>query len=228
MTLNKKLLVLYKKNWEKMRRVKKEHGLSSPLLIKLRKQRVTLFVVGQETYGWWKSGSLNDLRNNYSKILDACLSSRPPAKKAINKTYHSRFWYMMRNLQKELKIDLKKESIAWSNLNRMDNGEKEKPFEPTYKISEEMIDEFPLLKEEIKICKPKVIIFFTGNKWNDELLKKTFGEVKFEKLNSVRKENLARLKIKGISAKMYRTWHPNSFKKGREKIIKTILSDYNS
>lgn len=237
--INAELNALYEKYWPELASFRKKYNLSGPLLMKLTKPEVKLLIVGHETYGWWNNESLSKLRERYALALKTCLASEKPNNKVIDDwnawdTYNSKFWITIRKLKEELNIDLEKECIAWSNLNRMDNGAKKPPYVPLNKISEEMINKFPLLPEEIRICNPKIIVFLT---WDDTyILKKTYksiGDIKYEEIPESNKE-LLRVKIPNFKGKAYEIRHPNYIEgRGKKKIkyhtnelIKMIAKDY--
>ena len=232
--INTELTKLYKDYWTGLRNFRKKHGLSGPLLMKLNQPKVRLFIVGHETYGGW-GGTLKSLRNDYDFLLSKCLEVEPPPKegfkewKNIRRTYYSPFWRVVRDLNVGFGIDPNKESVAWSNLNRMDNGEKKPPYVPSYNISKEMIESFPLLSEEIRICKPKILVFFTVDR---RLLEQTFDKVCFEKFGGFGAE-LLRVKIPGFKGKAYQMNHPgyiqrrkgHGLKYNAKELVQAILKD---
>ena len=227
----KKLEKLYKKYWDSLRLFRNTNGLSSPLLIKTRSKKIKLFIVGQETFGGWTRDSIKKCQNDYEETLIPCLKTEKPKKRYQGKwdtwsTYRSAFWRTVRTLVAELKINQEKEGIAWNNINRMDY----KGHGPNNKLKRQMIEKFPLLRQEIKICKPEIIVFFTNQRY-DKLLKQTFEKSKtkitFQKIKGFPLKKLAKITIVGFKGKAYRTYHPAyKQKKEVEKIISTIVKDF--
>ncbi len=229
-----KLKTLYRKYWDGLCLFRNKRGLSSPLLIKTKRQKIKLFVIGQETFGGWTGNSIKECQNDYREVLDLCLKTEKPKnkyrpwdiKKEWNtwRTYNSAFWRTVRKIISELKID--NDCVAWNNINRMDYD----GHSPKTKTKKEMAVKFPLLPLEIKICKPWIIIFFTHQRY-DKQLKITFRECKteisFQKIQGLSQGKLARVNISEFNGKAYRTYHP-AYKPSKEieKIINIITKDF--
>jgi hypothetical protein len=105
-----------------------------------------------------------------------------------------------------------------------------KGYSPSDKIKGEMIKRFPMLQQEIKIFEPKLIVFFTHQRY-DELLKQSFEEgknkISFQKLKGLPQKKLVKIIIGGFKGEAYRTYHPAyKPKKEIEKIISIIIKDF--
>ena len=227
--MNKKLRRMYEEHWDSLKSFKENNKLSSPLLIKVpecyTEQKTKLFVVGQQTNGWFEGNSVEELINIYERFDFG---------KYCCDTY---FWDGVRKLEE--KLGIKKGCIVWSELNRMDDPNEEDGKRPKRLVEEEMTEKFGfLLREEINICRPDILVFFTGPDY-DENIKWIFSEkeseVEFNELNKqFSKRELASIDI-DVETKAYRTYHPGYLfrnknperlgKKG-EKIIQSILSDF--
>lgn len=235
--INKELTKLYDKYWPELLSFRKKYNLSGPLLMNLRTRKIKLFIIGHETHGNW-DGNLEELRKDYNFALNTCLRQEPPPKEGFHEwekiwhTYNSDFWETIRKLKAKF-ITNSEEGIAWSNLNRFDdNGSP-----PKKDIEKEMIKKFPLLIEEIKICKPKIIIILT---WDGTyILRKTYasiGNVGYEKVPRIDENELLRVKIPEFEGKAYEIHHPryiegwgkNKVKYNTNELIKTIVKDYKS
>lgn len=215
--INTKLFKLYRQYWGNITRFKKAHPkLSGPLLMKIKdcysKQKIKLFIVGQETRGWASKESVEKQGKVYEEFdfgIDYQYKGSP-------------FWKAVRTLEKDFGIS--EGCIAWSNLNRMD-------FDgvcPEKDIEKKMITEFSLLWQEIEICKPDIVIFFTGP-YYDYLIEDNFRKYKPSKVNKhFNERQLMQLKLPGIHARAYRTYHPNylSRKKLTKKILKIITTNF--
>lgn len=67
---------------------------------------------------------------------------------------------------------------------------------------------FEVIREELKILNPDVVIFLSGPNY-DRHIETIFGKVKFESLNSRPVRELARVVAEGLPRNSYRTYHPN-------------------
>ena len=122
----------------------------------------------------------------------------------------------------------------WSNLNRMDF----KGGRPEDNIANEIAENLPLLLQEIKICRPDIIIFLTGPCYNyDDLIGYNFDKYKSQIVsNEFKERELVRLELPHTNAKAYRTYHPGAYRANhpstlcrperQDKIIKTIVADF--
>jgi len=220
-SINKKLGEMYKEHWENLQSFKKEYRLSSPLLIKVPKcyerQKTKLFVVGQQTDEWFEGNSVDKLMEEYKNFNFG-----------INYRY-TPFWDCVRKLEKELSIN--EGCIVWSNLNRMDDP-KNKYKCPDRKIEKKMAKNFPFLPEEIRICNPDILVFFTGPYYDENIEEDIFPGVEYEELNN-QKRVLAKISLPNFDVEAYRTYHPNylfrkpkDFGKKGEGIIQSIISDF--
>jgi hypothetical protein len=189
------------------------------LLIKINAE-ANIFIIGQETFGGWTANSVSLCQDNYRKILDMCLNKDGPMDKYLRRTYNSIFWKTVRKIISELNID--KDNVAWNNINRMDymGGS------PNNGVKRDMLKFFPLLPLEVKILNPKIIIFFSGSRYDDKL-KEIFGKIHFQKINGIREDKLAKITISNFNGLAYRTYHP-AYKPAGEvkKIISIIKTDY--
>lgn len=218
MTINEQLAELYNQYWDKIKDLQNKYSELSPaILMKLKedyaKQEIKLFVIGQQTKGWDRGESVGEQMAEYEEF-----------KFGRNYRYNnSPFWRAVRKLENELGIS--EGCIAWSNLNKMDFNDGR----PKEEISNEMAENLPLLRQEIKICQPGLIIFFTGPCHNyDSLIEYNLGQYNKYKIDPLTERELIQLKIPEIDAKVYRTYHPNclSYWKMLDKIVETIVNDF--
>ena len=224
--INQKLTELYNKYRDQMKKkLDEESKLSYPLLMKLDEkyaipnQRLKLFIVGRQTKDW-----CGELENNERLIENLQAEYLEFMKKPENeRNPPSTFWLRVKDLREGL--GLEKNAYAWSNLNKMDWGGKK----PGKKIEGDMLRDFSLLREEIEICKPTCIVFFTGYKF-DRLLAKTFGILpdKIKEVDESEKKAFAEVQIPSIDAKCFRLEHPQgkdqeTFKKYLKKIIEIMI-----
>ena len=196
--------------------------LSDPLLVNPKEcyaqASPKLFFVGIVTDGWGRSTKNVDKWLKHSGYPDAVDQSI--VKKAS-------FWTCVKKLHEMLGVDFDGGYGVWSNLIRMDDDGNE----PEHDLAEEMIDRFPLLREEVRICAPDLVVFLTGNK-REDLIRMTFGaDTKIVRLTSTKigKEDLALVHL-GLGIRAYRTHHPRYMyslgTKRKDGILEAIRDDF--
>ncbi|RGP11882.1 hypothetical protein DXB27_20575 [Parabacteroides gordonii] len=188
-----------------------------PLLLKVNEERynnadLKVMVFGQETNGWEhqvcpivtpveQSSEIIDITvkgfmDYYRKFLDGWGINSP-------------FWHYLKRIQNTLSVSLpdKTIEIVWNNIYKIGNKEKGKN-RPVKLIRDFENGYFNLIREEIEILKPDVIIFLTGPNYENRV-KKIFPIVSSIPLvSSIRQEELSKFQFEnGVSA--YRTSHPN-------------------
>ncbi|WP_395734598.1 hypothetical protein [Prosthecobacter sp.] len=67
---------------------------------------------------------------------------------------------------------------------------------------------FEVIREELKILKPDVIIFLSGPNY-DRHIETIFGKVTFEAVNARPARELSRVVAEGLPRNSFRTYHPN-------------------
>ena len=191
---------LYSIEWDKISdvRVAGEYAnLSGPLLMNLNsyyKQSIKLLIVGQQTKYWATSTSgLDELLDIYEGFN---LGSR---------YWSSPFWNITRKI--ENLIGVEKYSCAWSNINRFDQD----GVEPHGVILDKITELDYILKEEIKIIKPDICIFYTHNRY-DYRLKKLYNNLKFENIQNLPHDQFSKLSHTDLPKYTYRTPHPKSIR----------------
>ena len=188
--------------------------LSDPLLVNPKEcyaqASPKLFFVGIVTDGWGRSTKNVDKWLEHSGYPDAVKPS------IVKKSY---FWTCVKKLHEMLGVDFGGGCGVWSNLIRMDDDGNE----PEHDLAEEMIDRFPLLREEVRICAPDLVVFLTGNK-RDDLIRRTFGVD-----NMIGTDDLALVHL-GLGIRAYRTHHPQYMyslgTKRKDGILEAIRDDF--
>jgi hypothetical protein len=188
--------------------------LSDPLLVNPKEcyaqASPKLFFVGIVTHRWGRS------TKNVGKWLEH--SGYPDAvDQSIVKK--ASFWTCVKKLHEMLGVDFDGGYGVWSNLIRMDDNRKE----PKRDLAKEMIDRFPLLREEVRICAPDLVVFLTGNK-RDDLICRTFGAD-----TKIGMDDLALVDL-GLGIRAYRTHHPQYMyslgTKRKDGILEAIRDDF--
>ncbi|WP_278622918.1 hypothetical protein [Parabacteroides gordonii] len=224
--INEKLYTLYYNRLnagspcvlQQLRQMRREGNPPAyPLLLKVNEERynnadLKVMVFGQETNGWEhqvcpivtpveQSSEIIDITvkgfmDYYRKFLDGWGINSP-------------FWHYLKRIQNTLSVSLpdKTIEIVWNNIYKIGNKEKGKN-RPVKQIRDFENEYFNLIREEIEILKPDVIIFLTGPNYENRV-KKIFPIVSSIPLvSSIRQEELSKFQFEnGVSA--YRTSHPN-------------------
>jgi len=203
--------------------------ISPPLLLRIPcgwvESPCRVMVVGQETQGWGLSERYHNRpfgpcevcphkesiplkgQQKVAQPIDALLhvyeifnfAETQPA------TRRSPFWRAFR----ELKQTDGKTCFIWSNLYRVDFKEHSVLGAPESTQKEIREAQRGLLSEELRILAPRIVVFFTGPNYDNEL-KAEFPGIKFCPVeNSSSTRSLARLEHPRLPHSSFRTYHPN-------------------
>ncbi len=184
---------LYAKHWSDIQEIRKRNPeLSAPILIKFPEsylsQNVKLMIIGQQTKGWGKGG-ISDLLKCYDKFN-------------LGETYYaSPFWSITRKIERTLNIH--KNAVVWSNLNRCDYNDERPPL----KIEKDLRVTSPLLRGEIEILQPDVVIFFSGPNYDEHIQQSFIGSI-FESIDGFTLREVSRINHELLPQHTYRTYHP--------------------
>lgn len=215
--------------------------LSPPLLLhpteRWKEAPSRVLIVGQETLGWdFDAGSYYDWP--YPSICSfKDFKSVPNSVEAMvygykifefsryqPDNYRSPFWRAYRQIRRNFdnEIDGFDTAVLWTNIFRMslDGGSviKGGTIEEIQRIREATSG---LLRNEIKILKPDVVIFFTGPDYNDTL----YSEFNDMELYDFHGNDLSRTAWIGHSylpAISLRTYHPGYLNRGHWELIDII------
>lgn len=189
----------------------KDCGVSSPLLINpceaYFEQNIKLMVVGQQTYGWAAGkNKIDDLLDEYNRFYFSEENKSSP------------FWRTVRKLEKE--ICFSDHCSIWTNVNRIDV----KGDEPCGTVAN-LIKNFDfILRKEIEILKPNVIVFFCGRSFDDRI-SKLYSGFKVESVNENTESNLlAKFNAKGLPCCL-RTYHPKFLNMQGKEVYDKVLSE---
>ncbi|MPW36118.1 hypothetical protein [Vibrio sp. B1Z05] len=191
---------LYENNIKRFNSTLIEHeqySLNGPLLMSLDsyyKQKTKLMIVGQETHGWLQSSNIEEQVDAYKNFNVGENYSQTP------------FWNITRKIERVLGID--RCSVAWSNLNRFDQNSGT----PTENDVIASILEFDgLVKNEIEIIKPDVLVFFTNHK-NDDRLVNLYKDAKFEEILGLPDKHFKRVIHPELPKITIRAPHPKTIR----------------
>ena len=210
--MNRKLLEMYLRVLDNdvWPRLAKEPDLGGPLLVEVPdaycKAKVKLMIVGQQTAGWGHPAddSIRDLLGQYRGF-------------ELGRRMSSPFWEATYEIYNFLNPDGPPQGFVWSNLIKVDVNKKR----PSREL-EELICSIGLLRHELSITEPDVVVFFTGPSY-DARLRTTFPGVKCERVNDF----VNRLSHDALPEKAFRSYHPGYLKRSKHwpviDELKTLL-----
>jgi hypothetical protein len=212
---------------------------SSPLCIDLNvkngmisDKKYKVLYVGQQTKGWFNKEERGKIDINihveYLQALRSLYKEFNYGDRLEKAKYNGYLWQFQRPLIERInEMNNNDFGLLWSNLLRIDeNQDKITDINLIRKIA---YNNNEILRREIDIIKPEVLVFVTG-RYFDDLLKLSFDDIQFQSsINSVLNINkLALLKSKYLPILSFRTYHPRALyqnqylQSSREIIIDTI------
>ncbi|SDM41166.1 Uracil DNA glycosylase superfamily protein [Daejeonella rubra] len=177
-----------------------------------------IMIFGQETNGW-----CNECGNNseYSNSLDKSIEiyRKFYLNGGIN-SYSGPFWNEFKRIRKAIQ-EHKNTVFLWNNVNKIGRIGKGNIKE----INEIQFRYFQLIRDEIELLKPNVIVFLTGSDY-DYFIENNFGKFKQTEISDSIWEisfNDDRLK----SIKSFKTYHPNAlyFKGKNRTVIPNLINE---
>ena len=220
--MNNQLLELYNKEFGKLipklneynENVEFDKKATNPFLIKVAenyqdfKNRIMIF--GQETNTWCKEcGNKSAFSNNIERSLQ--IYQKFYLDGGINH-YRGPFWNEFKRIKKEVSKK-NNATFVWNNINKIGKIGKGNLNE----INKIQFKNLDVIRDELKILKPNIVIFLTGHDY-DFFIQKNIGNFS---QNDVEK-NLYELDFGNDfeSIKFYKTFHPNAlYRKGINKIV---------
>lgn len=211
MTLNNRLIHLYEKYWDGMVSSLKGNNLGNPLLIHIKDEEeyensdIKIMFFGQETNSWegeLGSKNINELVDTYSEFIES--------------GYGGHFWNAVRDYVLTIKELNPNKSVKylWNNILKI--GKENGKGAPKQNLVDKQKEVFPVIKEEIEILKPDIIIFFTGP-YYDHYIKKEWNDLSIKKVDDYHERQLAVLNHKLLPSNTCRTYHPNYlYRKGKQ------------
>ncbi len=239
--INEKLKALYKGKWkdltseaDKIKEVKPAH----PLLIKVNdnyeKADIKVMIFGQETFGWhgefFNGKDINFLMDDYDCYLnnntqDYFYKGRVKRKNKRTFWNRSNFKYFQEQLNQH--FESKSVEFLWNNLSKIGKNGKGKQTNDIEALENKY---FNVIKEELKILQPDVIIFVTGPT-RDKLLKNKLN-IQLEQCSTQYKtRQLAKVIFNDVDKEIlaFRTYHPR-YRAGRKnrnsEILNLIIEKY--
>jgi len=181
-SVNEKLFNLYESNWDNLIEGMKDlkTNAAHPLLIKVdegyEKSDVKVMIIGQETDGW--AGCFNEKFHSIEFLMNLY---RAYYYKGRFKDQKRAFWNKKNFKFFEVKlkkyfVEKEQKSVAfiWNNISKIGKHGRGKPGENIMGLERRS---FNILKNEIEILKPDMIIFTTGRR--EKYITHHFGKVDF-------------------------------------------------
>lgn len=217
MSLNKELFDLYNKNWDKL--ISNGKNISdkvpaNPLLLKVNeseyiKADLKVMIFGQETWEWHQfDTTIENGMNGYESFF---------LKEGFYNGYKkSSFWKAFNIFKKEIinNNQEKEVNFIWNNISKIGRNDGKTGVTKSIRTLERKY--FNIIKEELKILKPDIVIFLTGNRDND--IKFNFPDIVFEDIDMENKKVMkkkykasSKLISKFLPEKSVRLYHPSYF-----------------
>lgn len=211
--MNSELRALYASKWDKltkhMQHIKDAEDCpikpTNPLLLSIdeeeyRNADIRIMFYGQETNSWYDSFNPN-MQFTLKEYENFYLSG------TAMKGYGGHFWNGINRFKKlfQKKYPDKKLAFVWNNIIKIGNEARNanRPPAYTYKVEREY---FSVIKEEIEILRPDVLLFLTGPNY-DSILKDNFGNVEKSTVPGFKQRALVQV-MKHSNTNAFRTYHP--------------------
>jgi len=241
MSINKDLEDLYRKYWDQLlidgniiiqNNKKKNNHPANPLLLKVNEEKyesadIKVMVFGQETWGWQGSfaKSVMYLMDRYDIFFN---------KENFYKNRSiSAFWKGFDFFKDEITKYYSQNDIVilWNNISKIGRYEAKGT---TSEIRNLEQNSFPVIKEEMNILKPDIVVFLTGNR--DDDIRFHYPDVCFKKYrnrnNLTSKSGKIKFKpaykviSKDLPSRAVKLYHPSyfgGFNKIKNDAIEIIL-----
>ena len=236
--INQQLFELYSSKWDDLCRAMqpiiedndKWQKPAYPLLLKIDKEEeylnadIRVMIFGQETKGWELNEMPKYIDDDFQKIINLYDDFYNH-----NRSFYKQRGPFMSEIRKLREIFegqfSKKIPFVWNNIIKIgQHGDKGRTPLYIYEIERKY---FSVIKDEIEILKPNVIIFLTGPSYYKEITD-NFGKINFPAFSSFTTNQLSKVSLPEIRF-AYRTYHPGYlYRKGREfkeRVFNTILQD---
>lgn len=207
MHINDQLNQLYLKEIKRLKNSDiKSFEFDGPLLMhcwekEYLQSEFKILFFGRESNGW-----MGDLILN----VEDCINKYQDFELCENGNYTT-FWqyvYETKNILMPKSVNQK--NFLWSNVSKFSKLDGKAIDLDSYKF---FCDNFQILENEIEILKPDVIIFFTGESWDNKIQYQINSEIQFQKV----KDDIPISKLSRISSEIFphntfRVDHPITLK----------------
>lgn len=133
------------------------------------------------------------------------------------------FWNMVRDYAESMqqKNPNMKIDYVWNNILKV--GIAKEKGTPSHDIINLQQKYFPVIKAEIEILKPDVVVFFTGP-YYDEFIKYEFPGVDFIKIQAMKEREICVINSEYLPARSFRTYHPGYLVRGKQELFEILKS----
>lgn len=167
--MNNLLKKLYENKWDALTNnvTQLKSKAASPLLIKVSDDYINsdlkVMVIGQETDGWF--GYFNETQPSIEKLMDGYYDYFYKISKNGKKRSKRAFWNNknFEFFEKSIKVEGKSVQFIWNNISKIGGTGRGKPKRDIWELEKSTFD---VIRGEIEILKPDLIIFTTGSRDN--------------------------------------------------------------
>ncbi|MTI20906.1 hypothetical protein E1176_07725 [Fulvivirga sp. RKSG066] len=231
MMINQQLKQLYKNAYGKLvEPLRQKNSLlgyrdkaTNPLLIQVdnnyEKADMKIMIFGQETNSWLSEINRGVFCGEIQPVLE-CYKSFFLSGNCFK--YGGSFWNGIKRFKSNLKSEYPNIQFSWiwNNIVKVGKCEKGYPY-ATHSLTDTLFD---VTREEIKILKPDLFIFFTGPNYDSEI-RKFLGEFESVVISKFGTRQLSKIS-NSVLKNAYRTYHPNYlWRKGIHSYLSPILMD---
>lgn len=206
MTLNEQLKKLYCDHIPCLEKFVAEVGNEdyvAPLLIRCWEEdysraQIRVMYYGQETNGW--CGNVRPVSTeNIERIL------KEYSEFDMGSHYNSLFWRYVHDLHnKTFNANANDNGFIWNNVLKFG---KSGSGAPSMKVQTAEVSHFNVMRKEIDILRPHIVVFLSGPNYDDDIAQR-LGGARFEKWQDVSPRQFALVKSDGIGCLAVRTYHP--------------------
>jgi hypothetical protein len=173
-SLNAQLAEIYQTYTQSIYAKEWEDNVSAPLLMHVFDDYVTMdqkiLFVGQETHSWGKMSEWKSPEFLQAKYRDFNLGKSADYFDDKLRYLRSPFWNFNRSVfygcnRANPSVTWKTNGFLWTNISKFDC----KSTTPSPTLQESNLEGFELLKAEIAILKPDVVVFLTGSKYDERI-----------------------------------------------------------
>lgn len=206
---NERLRELYSTHWRSLNQKFSQYEFSekrpsNPLLLcvdeRYSNADIKVVYFGQETNSWEKDfpKGIQHLLSTYRKfyLSDYCFK------------YSGQFWNGISKCNERLRKEFTGKSVGfiWNNLIKIGkSGEKGTPSKDILEFQDEW---FSIIRKEMEILDPDIVIFFTGPNY-DKYITRCFDDAKFIGHPRRGMKRLAKVRSNSLPNMTIRTYHPN-------------------
>ncbi|MFM2199903.1 MAG: hypothetical protein RLZZ505_3335 [Verrucomicrobiota bacterium] len=180
--------------------------------------KLKVMYFGQETNGWKDNSSDHFNVNLNLEQLLIIYNAFANTHKCFG--YGGQFWNAVRRFQRDFSSVEPNCHFIYNNIIKI--GKAHSKGRPPTAVLEWQKDWFNLIREEIRILNPDVVIFFSGPNY-DHLISRIFDDVNFDKVGEYKTRKLARISSSFLPRHTFRTYHPNYlWRVGLQGVLDTI------